>query len=246
MPARKPKFVGKKTKWEKKRIVKRHMRKAAGKKPVVEPLVIAPVAERNAALKEGKMAFYDGKERIEVKLFKGAWPGTKVFQGIYKLEDGHYVVLRDARYGSAIFLFELKRIGKEYCEIVSADELFNPDFVVKSPDLSHMRLRENMRGKGLALKAVSKGERSVRATQQGGHAFRVLEGPNVSASTERAFKGVFSKLGYHSKGSAIAHIVEKKGRHQPKDDLGKFHRIEAIDPKTGKARIFTFPIRKYV
>jgi len=34
----------------------------------------------------------------------------------------------------------------------------------------------------------------------------------------------------------------KEGKLQPKDDMDKFHRIEALD-KNGKARIFTFKIK---
>ena len=39
-------------------------------------------------------------------------------------------------------------------------------------------------------------------------------------------------------------LMSKSGKFNSMDDLGKFHRIEAIDPKDGKARIFTFPIAR--
>ena len=66
--ARNPNLRGKKSKWEKARKARALKRKAQKKKPLVEPLTIAPWQERQAALKEGKMLFYDGNKKISLKM----------------------------------------------------------------------------------------------------------------------------------------------------------------------------------
>ena len=102
-----------------------------------------------------------------------------------------------------------------------------------------MEINPMVLGEGLGLKAASKAERYRRALQKGNHAFYLV--PNLTLK----FKRLFEKLGYRVVSQKDGWlIIEKSGRHQPKDNLEKFHRIEAIDPITGKARIFTFPIRK--
>ena len=65
-------------------------RVAQEKQPIAESLVIAPVEERQAALKQGKMVFYDGRERIELPLIANAkvFLGRRVpgfLQGVFEL-----------------------------------------------------------------------------------------------------------------------------------------------------------------
>jgi len=56
---------------------------------------------------------------------------------------------------------------------------------------------------------------------------------------------VYRKLGYAHLGITTlgSDLLEKKGTPNPRDHLEKYYRIEAIDPKTGKARLFTFPVK---
>ena len=99
-----------------------------------------------------------------------------------------------------------------------------------------MLVDRDLRGQTLGLKAASKAERHIRAKQDGGHVF----------SADRRFENLFKKLGYEKMEEMPPNcvILKKSGKHQPKDDLAEHHRIEAVDPKTGKAKIFTFPIKK--
>ena len=235
--ARKPKFRGKKTKWEKRRIVKNHTRQTQGKKPLVEPLTIAPTAERNAALAKGRMVFYNGKERIELPLSKKECR----LVGVYKA-GSDIVTFRSEYLGegrSRIPIIETYLLGKGPHGF---SEIRSNSFIFRNPNLGHIIIPEPFRGRGLALKGVSKAERHVRATQGGEHTFEGLE----------YFKKIFIKLGYEDLGRVdkgfggplTSAKMKKAGKEQRRDDLEKFHRIEAIDPKTGKARLFTFKIKK--
>ncbi|MBN2517253.1 MAG: hypothetical protein JXB14_00250 [Candidatus Altiarchaeota archaeon] len=238
MSVRKPKFIGKRTKWEKKRAVKRVSRAAAGKKPVVEPLQIAPVAERQKALRQGRMVFYDGGERIEVDLKGGVLGGIGALQGMYKTFDGRVILLRSdyTPVVPTIDLFELRRGASG---ILEENRLPDNFFQRVREELSHIKIDENLRGQKMGLKGLSKTERDARSVQEGYNRQYVL----------RKFTPKFLRLRYGyarptTWDMGVWDDLEKRGKHQPKDDLEGYHRIEAIDPKTGKARIFTFPIRK--
>lgn len=89
-----------------------------------------------------------------------------------------------------------------------------------------------MRGQGLALKTISKTDREQRARKKGGHGFFV----------SNKFLNIFKRLHYKEFAEGKK-LISKGGKFNPRDDLSKWHRIEAIDPKTGKARIFTFPVK---
>ena len=226
---RKAKFKGKETKWEGKRRRRTDRRLAHGKFPLAEPLTIAPAAERKAALAKGELLFYDGKTPVPVDLLF-LKRGNLSLQGVYKTSDGKYITLRHGRSAlEQIILVELKKTPAGWLELMGKGH------AAAEPDLGHMNLNPAVRGEGLGLKASSKAERYVRARKGGKHRFKVLT----------RFGKLFLKLGYRvveQKGVLLT--VEKSGRPEPRDDLTKYHRIEAIDPKTGKARIFTFPIKR--
>jgi len=226
MPARKKKPVGK-TKHEKRRIARRFARQAAGKQPLAEPLRIAPAQERRKALAEGKMVFYDGKQRIELPLLLGD-PRLRL-NGVYKTYDGRMITFR---------------VGKRFVQVWNLDHkgvekpLTYGWFVIDS-DLGHMKLEPRLREQGIGLKASSKAERHLRARNEGEHFFMSLGG----------FERLFKRLGYTTRENVVSgHIrlvlMKKHGKEQKLDNLDKYHRIEAIDPKTGKARIFTFTIKE--
>lgn len=239
MQARKPKFEGKKTKWEKKRTTRPYARQAKGKKPLVEPLMIAPLQERRKALKEGRMVFYERKKKIELPLVFSSYGCNDILQGLFNLQ-GKKVVLRFNPRGREFRFFELKHVDKKYLE-----EYISGFVWAFSEDFGHMWLDKKFRGHGLGIKTASKSERIARAEQGGKFSF-------VSNSM---FEKMFKNLGYsvvrRFTGPKKSKRVElrKEGKRklnknrESLDDLSKFHRIEAIDPKTGKARIFTFPIK---
>ncbi len=221
--ARKPKFRGKLSKWEKRRIVRGFARQAAGKEFLAKPLTIAPAAERNSALREGKMFFYDGTKRVTVKLF---FPNKNFpLQGVYKTADDSIITLRAVKNGQDVLVGKIFPFG----------ESIGHGWFSKAPDLAHMELSPSIIGEGIGLKGVSKAERHQRGTKRGEHSFSLV--PRFTLK----FKRLFEKLGYSDKGNGL---MEKKGKFQPKDDLENWHRIEAIDPKTGKARVFSFQIRR--
>lgn len=234
MQGRKKKFAGKKTKWQKRRIARRFARNAKGKKPLVEPLTIAPVQERQAALKQGKIVFYNGKQRIELPLVDRRHDNLA---GIYKV--GNRLLTLRVGESKMMDLLELEKLGSVFLEKPVRQSVFRESFFLVAQDLGNMELRKGLRGRGLGLKAASKAERHVRAQNKGPHSFLVL----------KKFKPLFEKLGYEDKGAFKKfgeehHLMEKSGKFNPKDDLSKWHRIEAVDPKDGKARMFYFPIKE--
>jgi hypothetical protein len=241
MKSRKSKFEGKKTKWEIKREKRPAKRKKQGKKPLVEPLTIAPTEERNAAAKQGKMVFYDGKKNIELPLIlnDADW-GKCSLQGVYKRHNGNIVTLRafpeTVRNRPAfIGFFSLEKGSNERFIYTN---LGDRTFAYRQADLGHILVRESMRGESLGPKAASKTEREQMAL-----AGTKGERKHSFLSRER-FVRLFEKLGYREDLALQGHKMSKSGRFNPKDDLSKFHRIVAIDPKNGKARMFTFPIER--
>lgn len=233
MFGRKTKFSGKKTKWEKHRIARLFSRaqqlteKGERKKPLVEPLTIASEKVREYALKKKEMVFYDGEKRIVLPLDLNA----KRLVGVYRIPDGGIITVRFIEGGGQIYVFKLD--SKK-----NSEEGIYSFFEVGS-DLGHMDLDWRLRGHGLGIKAASIAERRVRARGGGKHSFESLG----------QFVRIFEKLGYEEKGAGLQPTykrtsrMEKSGKFQPKDDLNKFYRIEAIDPKNGKARLFYFPIK---
>lgn len=243
MPGRKPKFAGKETKWESKRRNRPAKRAAQGKLPLVEPLIIAPVEERQAALKQGKMVFYDGAARIELPLVTyrllttrraGGFDDAQRLAGVYKAPSSGIFTLRSGL--THLWVYKLGHTKKGFVENPTDAGYFS-----KLADLGHMDLRRsNLMGRGLGVKGASKAERHQRALHKGKHSFEMLP----------KFQRIFTKIGYENRGTVrrkdevnSRFKMKKTGKAQPKDNLKKFYRIEAIDPKNGKARMFTFPIK---
>ncbi|MFA4855923.1 MAG: hypothetical protein WC634_05055 [archaeon] len=228
MEPRRPKFVGKKTKWEKRRIVRRFARAAKGKKPLVELLTIASPEERAAALEREKMVFYDGPQRIELPLVSKR--GEESLQGIYKVGRDLVVFRHPLTRSASNWMKALKYnigFGEEYVKDFS--------FFSTVPDLAHMEVNPLWRGRGLGLKGASKAERHVRATKSGRYISN--PGPNLFE--------IFRKLGFReSPFRMYSGKIGKLGKFNEQDNLLKYHVIEAIDPKTGKARLFRFPIKE--
>ncbi len=244
LPGRKPKFAGKRTKWEIKRAKRPGKRIRQRKLPLVEPLIIAPVQERQAALKQGKMVFYDGAKRIELPLVTcrllttrraGGFDDVQRLAGVYKVPSNGIFTLRAGL--THLWVYQLEHIKKGLVE--------NPTyagFFSKLSDLGHMDLRRsNLIGRGLGVKGASRAERHQRALHKGKHSFEMLP----------KFQRIFTKLGYKYRGTVRRKYevnplfkMKKTGKFQKKDNLSEFYRIEAIDPKNGKVRIFSFPIKE--
>lgn len=243
MQGRKAKSANNKTRWEKRRIARRFARAGqrdkAGKpkKPLAEPLKIASLAERKKALAEGNMLFYDGKKKVTVPLvknleiFSGSENGS--LQGVYKRHDGTLVTLRafpkkNEWEASSIGFFKL--VGKN--EKPYKNNFGQYSFALRQPDLGHVLVMDPVRGESFGLKALSRTEREQRAIGKGRHSFWVL----------KKFRSIFERL--HYKSTVGDNLISKGGKIRPEYDMGKWHAIEAIDPKTGKARIFTFKIEE--
>ena len=234
---RKPKFVDKKTKWEKKRRIRSIKRRSVRwegdkrKKALANPLTIAPLQERKAALGLGGMIFYDGKKRVAVPLILEA-PFDRgtihyALQGVYKTKEKIVVLRTGLGTNRILAAFEIKGNGKNIGEK-------RVGWFWHSPSLGHMLIEEHLKKRSIGLKAASKTERSQRSIKQGRHEFTTLP----------KFVDLFKKLGYSVTGNKSVMVkMAKEGKHREKDNLYKYHRIEAIDPKTGKARIFTFKIQ---
>lgn len=240
------------------RRVRRNQRRIQqGKKPLAQPLEIASAEERHAAFSRGNMVFVHGKQTIELPLVlkfsrsgKSTIKFTGFLQGVYQAGKKLYS-LRSRSLGnySVIELFEIKKEKKHYREKpvviktpVGLGGFFKLSYIStltsfrRQKDLAHMIIPENLRGFGIGLKAASKTEREQRALNNGSHSFEVYPKSRFLQSS------LFEKLGYTVSRKGKKVFLAKKGRHQPKDDMERFHRIEAIDPKTGRTRIFTFPI----
>lgn len=222
----KPKPFGKKTKWEKRRIARRFARVAGGKKLLVESLTIALRPEREAALKRGKIALYDGGRKVELDL---ASQRRGDLQGVFREHGGRIIVLRSG-------LFEETKVINFYIVKGNTEMRIKNAFALRRAS-GQLLIPEEFGGQGLGLKAGSKIERDLRAK---------CGGEGIIYNDCDTMQALFGKLGYRRNASAkeIAHVITKSGKFVSKDNLDRFHRIEAIDPKTGKARIFTFPIEK--
>ncbi|MEM2918020.1 MAG: GNAT family N-acetyltransferase [Candidatus Altiarchaeota archaeon] len=208
-------------KWEKRRVSRFYTRESKGKKPIAEALKIAPKEEREKAYSEGKMIFYDGNRKIEVPLRK-----EMPLQGVYKI--GNEIVI----FRKGISLLVLYHF-------VDGREKYIGSFYT-TEDLPHMEIDKEFRGHALGLKGASKAERHIRAQKEGKHRFNLIRG------VTDIFELLYKKLGYlvaePTDIFSLYSPVWKKGKYVPEDNLDKFHRIEAIDPETGKTRIFTFKV----
>ncbi len=215
------------SKYEKRRITRQQARKSRGKLPLVKPLQIAPARERANALGRRCMVFYDSGGKVEVPLERYG----RNLQGVYKTHDGRLITLRSdpaSELLSNIVVGELSLVAGRFFE-----SPMGVNFVSKDEDLAHMELDSGLRGQGLGLKAASKAERHVRSGKSGKHEFE-LHNPG--------FIDIFKKLGYAYR-DGFWPTLRKSGKSRYFDDINKFHRIEAIDPRTKKTRIFTFLIR---
>jgi hypothetical protein len=227
-------FKNKMTKWELKRARRPEKRIQAGKRPLLKTLTIAPNAERNEALKKGKMVFYDGTTKIELPLKVG----RDLLAGVYNVND-KLVVVRHSSFGNfgAFYFFELKKQGKGFIEeqITALHPGYGDRqiaFASSIGELSHMLLPPELRGSGLGLRIASKAERQERLKGGGRHEF--------FSPPKSKFTQLFKKLRYKETNN-YGHI-EKKAKASKLDDYTKYYRLEAIDPRTGKERTFTFKI----
>ncbi len=245
--ARKPKFKSKRTKCEKRKIVRRLAREAKpGKKPLAEPLTIAPAAERNAAFKKGKMVFYDGRKKLSIPIHSSAkflgCAHTLHLAGVYKIAGNSAGNKYVGLFFTTIASYQQINI---HLLVEKSNGVLEPGkylgYAAAEHDLGHMEVRQDFKRRGLALKAALRGERHVRSTRKGKHLFKLR-------AVHAGFEEIIKKLDYRvldlysSPYNERVLIMQKNGKHQPKDNLNEFVRIEAIDPKTGKERMFSFKI----
>jgi len=93
--------------------------------------------------------------------------------GVYSIGEKTIIARMEGNYPSVFFYFyELKKEGGEIKEnhIITRHpktRVLDEAFVTGFPDLGHMLLPQELRGRGLALKIASKAERQVRAKKQG-------------------------------------------------------------------------------
>ena len=199
-----------------------------------EYVTIAPWQERQAALKEGKMLFYDGNKKISLKMITLRGSGKRrtfcALQGIYKLEDGKIIVTRSGlREESSILVLELKPGTRNAEKPIG--------WIGTEHNLGHMDMEESVADRSIGLRTTSKAERFQRSIQHGSHTF----------FADARFVKFFEKLGYaptaNQSGGPVSKVMKKEGLLRKENNLFIFHRIEAIDPKNGKAKLFTFPIK---
>jgi len=205
---------------------------------MVEALTIAPKAEREKALAEGNMVFYDGDKRITLPLVLDEDTNKpETLQGIYKTpEDGEYYTLRAeliSHFTSPMFYRTLDVYKLETWEGGSFEQPMDDCWFSIDENMGHMKLHKSVTRRSLGAKSASKAERSVRSRNDGSFKFK----------TDDMFDGMYRKLHYKEvAGTRMAGRVEmeKTGPNQPHDNTDEYCRIEAIDPETGKTRIFTF------
>ncbi|MCX6802420.1 MAG: hypothetical protein NT067_04905 [Candidatus Diapherotrites archaeon] len=230
---RKYKYPNQREKLEAKRQRRDTARGAAGKKPLVWPLEIDLQKSNNRYA-----AFWIGPEQEIMVPLKTIFGNLR---GAHLLSDGKIII---ARGGSIISLLECqlkKGIGTDVIPDKGA-----PFFFARE-DLAHMRIPERMRGLGLGKKFASRAERHVRsqnpAKRAGNRPSFGNPGRKIEFYSEHSFKpgkfeGIFKSIGYERQGQS--ENVTKQGRFVPTDDLEKYCKIEAIDPRTGKAKMFVF------
>ncbi|MFH1787929.1 MAG: hypothetical protein ABH834_00945 [Candidatus Altiarchaeota archaeon] len=203
---------------------------------MVEPLHIAGRSEREEALSEGFMIFYDGDTRIRLPLeARDDFDKPLRLQGAYRTDKGDVLALRSQTPGDigyhTMHVYKVTDVGDPPMELELEGNFFSI-----GDNLGHMELDNRLRRMSLGVRGASKAERSVRARKEGQYRFE----------TDDRFEGLYRKLHYRvikgsRKGGDVE--VEKAGLHQPFDNLDAYHSIEAVDPETEKTRVFTFTIQ---
>jgi len=240
-------------------------------KKSIRPLEIVGPRQRQKALEKGKMVFVDGRETIELPLIHpiGIQSGRVcALQGIYRAPDRRdrpreepeirYVVLRtwpESKWGpDQLILYRLEK-----SRVYSSNEThwYERDimgrrgisFFYRVNDLAHMQIGDrSYRGLGLARLCVSKTEREQRARNNGRHEFVGLakfahlfeQLGYVVEETDETSPWVNRKFGFAS--DNVFCRYSKVGEYEPLDDMNLYHRIEAINPATGKPEMFTFTV----
>src|SRR3989338_5079799 len=241
------KFTSKRTLSEResnKRKARRLQRESEGRKPLAEALTIAFPEELGRAIKRNELIFFDGKTRISLPLSRRFLGKSNDLQGLYKIDENKYISFRSSiEEGFGVKLpminfYSVELIGKTVLELP-----LKSNFVTRGRELAHMKIEDELRGRGLVLKALSKTEREARSIAESNGLIHFTSNP--------MFQEIFEKLGFKKAGEMknpvepekSRVILMKKAKPNPEDNMAKYHRIEAIDPKTGKAGMFTFEIK---
>jgi GNAT superfamily N-acetyltransferase len=230
---RKYKYGSQRKKLEAQRQRRDTAREAAGKKPLIRPLKIDLKKSR-----KGYAAFQIGPRQIVRVPLKTMFGNLR---GVHLLSDGEILIVRG---GSIITL-----LGCQVKKGIGTDVIpgRGAPFFFAREDLAHMLIPERMRRLGLGKKFASRAERSVRSQNPVkrtgdrpslGSPERKIEFYTKHSFTPAPFEKIFKSLGYERQGQSEK--FEKQGKFVPTDDLNRYCKFEAIDPRTGKAKMYVF------
>jgi len=196
-----------------------------GKNPIAHPLTMVSGVEQRRAYGRGNLLLLDGQTKVRVPLVTKTLSNEKQFlQGVYKLPTGEFVILRTTPF------FELPAL--QYFILEKGVEKKVNSFFCRIEDIAHVFLKHpKMKGMGLGVKAASKAEKEYRAT-----------GGEQPIWVDGKLYPLYKKMHYRETESRK--FMEKTGKTNPKDDMGKNHSIEAIDPITGKIKTYYFHIKQ--
>lgn len=218
------------SKWEKRRVSRHYGRKTNGKKALVQVLTMS-----KKGINGKNIVLLDGRKEVRIPL----WFQNMPLQGVYKVPNGSIITARFLKsvpgYIEEIKLYELKNGHERIIEDAKSQAFF-----WALPDLGHMYMPKELRGRGLAPKIASRADRHVRSQQDGKNTF------SLSEFRLRLFDEILTKVGYKKSRAGNAKVWEykKSGRVKAKADMNRYHLIEAIDPKTGRKKEYAFPIKE--
>jgi hypothetical protein len=231
---------------------RQEVRLKQGKKPLAVPLEIIP--EKTG---KGCLAFKSQIGEISVQLQNS----LGCLQGIYQMNGNHIVTVRSSgatgEFSLKVYDFSPQRMaetgrtergwfnveegGASRRVSLSSDRPEEIGWFDAEGDLAHHHVDLSVKRRGLGQKIQSKIDRHTRSMPEaegkktwiGAYGFR----------TDSRLIGFFKRLDYKITPLGDGKFsVSKSGKTRKTNDMRRFHTIEAVDPKTGRAREYVFPV----
>jgi len=224
------------SKWEKRRVSRPYGRRAQGKEPLAEPLVMS-----KKGIVKGKIILEDRGKEISIPLI--TTPETagarSVLQGVYRTNSGHIVTLRLGHFkqtGIPLLYYSAYSKGREV-------QILGTMFATEG-DRAHMLIPtgfEELIGQSLGMRAAVKGDRHARSRPT---RLKRARGSDAFTTEVKDFDRLFEKMHYEIIEIGDGHrTLVKTGKSKATNDMDKFHTITAIDPETGRVREYVFPVK---
>ncbi|MDD4983579.1 MAG: hypothetical protein PHH82_01910 [Candidatus ainarchaeum sp.] len=215
------------------------VRTRVGKKEMLTPLQIASRAEVKEAVARGFAPFYHNGEKIEIPLREDKLhPLPMNLQGVYASPEGGLFVLRGGLSPTDHGLAQVLKVN----HFVKNHPLEQPTetwvafcWIDKDQGL-HLEVRDqNLRHRGLALKLLDRTIRSYTAKRKNPQSAITVLKKDFEPVLEKYGARVIPIVG----GDRVA-LINKNV--DPKANVEKYHSFEAIDPQSGRLRVYRIKV----